>query len=253
MRRVGGSFLEGDIMQKRKPAPETFELGLVMAGAVSAGAYTAGVLDFLFEALGEWEAAKLAALNGGPAVPSHKVVIRASSGASAGGIASALVAMVPFTGHTPVRSPTDTAAMAKNLFYKCWVSGIDLANMLGTRDIGADGNIYSLLDGTALDDVAATLAKATRTAISVGRMVSCWLRGRALSVLEVKDTLPDGRRAKRAGLSPGPRAVVVGAKNVMAMDAPLRPLARRNQNSGGAGGPSHTCEHFGRETAPFWF
>jgi len=166
MRRVGGSFLEGDIMQKRKPAPETFELGLVMAGAVSAGAYTAGVLDFLFEALGEWEAAKLAALNGGPAVPSHKVVIRASSGASAGGIASALVAMVPVTGHTPVRSPTDTAAMAKNLFYKCWVSGIDLANMLGTRDIGADGNIYSLLDGTALDDVAATLAKATRTAIS---------------------------------------------------------------------------------------
>ncbi len=29
----------------------TFELGLVMAGAISAGAYTAGVLDFLFEAL----------------------------------------------------------------------------------------------------------------------------------------------------------------------------------------------------------
>ena len=28
-----------------------FELGLVMAGAISAGAYTAGVLDFLFEAL----------------------------------------------------------------------------------------------------------------------------------------------------------------------------------------------------------
>ncbi|MEN3976261.1 patatin-like phospholipase family protein [Emcibacter sp. SYSU 3D8] len=152
-------------MQKRKPAPETFELGLVMAGAVSAGAYTAGVLDFLFEALGEWEAAKLAALNGGPAVPDHKVVIRASSGASAGGIASALVAMVPFTGHTPVRSPQDKAAMEKNLFYKCWVTDIDLADMLGTKDISKDGQVYSLLDGTSLDIVAANLAKATRKAI----------------------------------------------------------------------------------------
>mgnify|MGYP003342307022 CR=1 FL=1 len=33
----------------RRPAP--FKIGLVMAGAVSAGAYTAGVLDFLLEAL----------------------------------------------------------------------------------------------------------------------------------------------------------------------------------------------------------
>jgi hypothetical protein len=36
----------------------TFELGLVMAGAISAGAYSAGVLDFLFEALDAYEEAK---------------------------------------------------------------------------------------------------------------------------------------------------------------------------------------------------
>ena len=30
---------------------DTFYLGLTMAGAISAGAYTAGVLDTLFEAL----------------------------------------------------------------------------------------------------------------------------------------------------------------------------------------------------------
>jgi hypothetical protein len=34
---------------------EPFELGICMAGAVSAGAYTAGVMDFLIEALDTWE------------------------------------------------------------------------------------------------------------------------------------------------------------------------------------------------------
>jgi hypothetical protein len=34
----------------------TFELGLVLGGTVSAGAYTAGVLDFLIEALDCWDA-----------------------------------------------------------------------------------------------------------------------------------------------------------------------------------------------------
>jgi predicted patatin/cPLA2 family phospholipase len=33
------------------PPPGTFELGLVLGGTVSAGAYTAGALDFLLQAL----------------------------------------------------------------------------------------------------------------------------------------------------------------------------------------------------------
>ena len=36
----------------------TFHLGLTMAGAVSAGAYTAGFMDYILEALSEWEKAK---------------------------------------------------------------------------------------------------------------------------------------------------------------------------------------------------
>ena len=36
----------------------TFHLGINVAGAVSAGAYTAGVLDFLTEALEQWYVAK---------------------------------------------------------------------------------------------------------------------------------------------------------------------------------------------------
>ena len=46
--------------------PKTFEIGLVMAGAVSAGAYTAGVVDFLIEALDTWDQARTAQTKGTP-------------------------------------------------------------------------------------------------------------------------------------------------------------------------------------------
>jgi predicted patatin/cPLA2 family phospholipase len=37
---------------------KTFRIALCMAGTISGDAYTAGVLDFLFEALDEWEKEK---------------------------------------------------------------------------------------------------------------------------------------------------------------------------------------------------
>ena len=37
---------------------EPFEIGLTLTGSVSAGAYTAGVIDFLLQALDEWDKAK---------------------------------------------------------------------------------------------------------------------------------------------------------------------------------------------------
>jgi hypothetical protein len=50
--------------------PQAFRIGLALAGAISAGAYTAGVLDFLFQALSEWENHR-----GRPGVPDHRVVL----------------------------------------------------------------------------------------------------------------------------------------------------------------------------------
>jgi hypothetical protein len=41
------SEIQGDV-------PPTFEVGLALAGAASAGAYSAGVLEFLIEALDTW-------------------------------------------------------------------------------------------------------------------------------------------------------------------------------------------------------
>src|SRR5262249_940214 len=68
-----------------------FHLGITMSGAISAGAYTAGVLDFLIEALDQWEAA-LAGPNGST-VPNHLIGLKVMSGASAGAITAAIGAI----------------------------------------------------------------------------------------------------------------------------------------------------------------
>jgi hypothetical protein len=64
-----------------------FYIGLALAGAVSAGAYTAGVFDFLIEALNEFEKAKA---RGDDFVPHYDVRIAVVSGSSAGGMTGAL-------------------------------------------------------------------------------------------------------------------------------------------------------------------
>jgi hypothetical protein len=72
-----------------------FQVGLAMSGAISAGAYTAGVFDFLIQALDEWERARAngsADVESG-SVPSHFVGIKVMSGASAGAITAAIGAI----------------------------------------------------------------------------------------------------------------------------------------------------------------
>lgn len=111
--------------------PRRFELGLVLAGAASAGTYTAGVVDFLIEALQAWQEAKA---TGDPSVPDHEVCIRAAAGTSAGGIVASLLAMLPFTRHWPIRdlatATTASSAMnaSRNLLYRCWVVGTTCYN-----------------------------------------------------------------------------------------------------------------------------
>jgi hypothetical protein len=68
-----------------------FQIGLAISGAVSAGAYAAGVFDFLIQALDQWELARDAP-NGGP-VPSHRVGLKVMSGASAGAITAGIGAV----------------------------------------------------------------------------------------------------------------------------------------------------------------
>jgi len=144
------------------PAPaaqQTFRLGLTMAGAISAGAYTGGVVDFLMQALDEWEKAKA-----DPSVPQHKVEIPVMSGASAGAITSAIAAVAFNSSTAPVvdvdRPPADNA----NRLYDAWVRQIDLLKLLRTDDIAGGGPVVSLLDSTVLDAIARSALDAPKLA-----------------------------------------------------------------------------------------
>lgn len=128
-----------------------FDIGLVMAGAISAGAYTAGVMDFLIEALDAWEAAKH---DPDAAVPRHSVRIRVLSGASAGAMTSAIAAVSFGSEIDPVVDIANPPPPERNRFYDAWVRQIDIARLLGTTDLDGAGKVVSLLDAKPLKTIA---------------------------------------------------------------------------------------------------
>ncbi len=133
----------------------TFDIGLVLAGAVSGGAYTAGVVDFLIQALREWEKAKTER-PGDPDIPRHVTRLKVLSGASAGGMTAAVLAASLFDGFDPVTGLAEgQPAPVNNRLYGCWVDRIDIGHLLADRDLRADPTLVSLLDSTILDDIAA--------------------------------------------------------------------------------------------------
>ncbi len=129
----------------------TFRIGLAMAGAVSAGAYTAGVLDFLFEALDAWYDARARGEN----VPRHDISLDVASGASAGAMCASLLAIAlpydfPHARLDAQRQPN--AEALKNPFYRAWVEDIDIRPMLGTADM-AGGELPALLNCEVIDSI----------------------------------------------------------------------------------------------------
>ena len=136
-------------MPKSNPAP--FELGIVMAGAISAGAYTAGVVDFLLEALDEWERSKQ---SGDESVPQHSVVIKALSGASAGGMTAAILAALYNRDCPRVANPT-TEEKSQNPLFQSWVNDIDISELLQTNDT-LEQATGSILDSTIIDKISKT-------------------------------------------------------------------------------------------------
>src|SRR5262250_451740 len=92
--------------------PRTFEIGLVMAGAISAGAYTAGVIDFLLQALDEWEKARTTGT-----APPHQVKLKVMTGASAGGMTAAITTAALCGDITPVKGPPRPGEEINNALY----------------------------------------------------------------------------------------------------------------------------------------
>lgn len=135
---------------------EKFQIGLCMAGAISAGAYTAGVVDYLLEALENWETAKRQRR---PDVPTHAVEIPVCTGASAGGITAVLTARSAldwFPHLTPGQRQNPTT-QRQNPLYHAWVNLVAdamLPVLLDTRDLH-DHKPVSLLNS----DFIITLAE----------------------------------------------------------------------------------------------
>lgn len=144
--------------------PSTFHMGLTLAGAGSAGCYTSGVMDYLFEILDLWERAKERKLpeyqQWYDLVPTHSVVIDAMGGASAGGMTAMMAALYALNGHiNPVKNPEHVEEKRDNIFYDAWV-GLDddthektLSKAWKLNDM-AENKFVSLLNSSIIDDVA---------------------------------------------------------------------------------------------------
>jgi len=154
-------------MEKR----DTFEIGLVMAGAVSAGAYTAGVVDYLLETLQHYGRLRKKFADEHPGEALHNVQIRVISGASAGGMTGTMLfsSMMdegyrPMSGYDPatVTGPDIDA----NVFYRSWVderSGIDIRYLLDNADITGKAPLKALLNCARLDAIADSALSRPRT------------------------------------------------------------------------------------------
>ncbi|SDH60912.1 patatin-like phospholipase family protein [Mucilaginibacter sp. P25] len=132
---------------------QVFYVGLCMAGAVSAGAYTAGVIDYLLQALAEWDKHRSE-----PGVPSHKVQIPVMGGASAGGMTSIMAASSLNNPITHIDKPSGDllAEHPENKLYHSWVDLIQadmFTKMLDTSDIKSSG-VISALNSDFINDVA---------------------------------------------------------------------------------------------------
>ncbi|MFK5854503.1 MAG: patatin-like phospholipase family protein [Bacteroidota bacterium] len=149
---------------------DTFHMGVCMAGAISAGAYTAGVIDYLLEALENWEKAKKLQEEGKiSGIPKHSIVIDVLSGASAGGMTAALTSALIQTKFTHVYTKdvknNITHKLTQNPLYHSWVNlteseGLDMmTQMLSGDDIEENNEntekvVKSLFNSTFIKTIA---------------------------------------------------------------------------------------------------
>jgi hypothetical protein len=132
---------------------EKFRLGLTMAGVVSAGAYTGGVLDYLIQTLDAWYAKK----GFDPSVPNHEISLDIISDASAGGITGALALHMENRYPVLPQERQNGEYLKKNVFYQTWVNLLQddmLPLLLRPSDIVRNGKVVSLLNSEFIEQVA---------------------------------------------------------------------------------------------------
>jgi hypothetical protein len=151
---------------------QKIKIGLCMAGAVSAGAYTAGVIDYLLETLERWEKAKEQNQALGVdhpdydhSIPMHSVEIGVLSGASAGGMtaiiaARALLQPIEPASYEQFRRAPDRY-QPNNAFYDTWVNMTELElgrpmmdQLLDTSDMDQQEPPKAVLNSNFIDHLA---------------------------------------------------------------------------------------------------
>jgi len=148
------------------PAPQTFEVGLILGGTVSAGAYTAGALDLFFQVLDRWYQ---------QSGPLHDIKLTVAAGSSGGAVCAAIVAVLANHKFTHVTAPASTMVSPDqpitNLLWNTWVDGFsfdqlttdmsdldDLIDEKGDKPEDNKQHVLSILNCRMLDDAAADIA-----------------------------------------------------------------------------------------------
>ena len=144
--------------------PNTFRLGISMAGAISAGAYTAGVMDYLLEALENWQKAKELGL---PGIPKHDILVEVLSGASAGGMTAVITSAAiqkDFPHITPQNFQGDQNK--SNPLFDSWVNlteepsndmmsqMLNTIDILNSPDLNPDKEVRSVFNSLFIEKIA---------------------------------------------------------------------------------------------------
>lgn len=147
----------------QSPSRPLFRMAISMSGAISAGAYTAGVFDFLIQALWELDCARS---RGDADVPAHDVALVALAGASAGGITAALGSVAlgwaraaPLAVHRMQTQSGHAQSCVLPQLWEAWVvrprmvgGGPSESCLLSTEDLAQD-RLVSVLNSAVLDDI----------------------------------------------------------------------------------------------------
>ncbi|HYI84164.1 MAG TPA: hypothetical protein VEX11_13250, partial [Acetobacteraceae bacterium] len=147
--------IEARLRQPLLPQEDgVFRLGLVLNGTAAAGAWTAGALDLLVEALDLWDDKKREDRergDGRASVPDHELRVGIASGTSGGGLCASLLARAALWDF-PHATDAEAPANAGNPFWRTWVETLDIASMLDASDLSSAGSVpASLLSGAAVE------------------------------------------------------------------------------------------------------